>query len=128
MAANDPTEGKLRGLVGKIRRATMADRTDNPRAHNPIARALADGRPVADTYDSTCIDHTLYFPRSGLLAINFVKGKHSYDYFTVDQDTYQGLRDAESPGGYFNAALRDDHSIYRGQRALLPTWRGRRFR
>jgi len=109
-ARRDATEGGFGGLVrGFIRRVT-------------------EGKPEVHDYESTCIDHTVYWPRSGTLAINFVKGRHAYDYFTVDRETYKDLTEAESAGGFFNAELRDQHSIYGGQSHLLKSRKGKRFR
>lgn len=69
---------------------------------------------------SSMIERICYDEEARSLEIRF-RGSGRYFYFDVDEAVYEGLRDAESAGRYFNERIK-------GRHRCLPDPQRRRFR
>ena len=59
-------------------------------------------------HDSSMIESSTYDTDSKTLTIEF-KGGASYEYYNVDEDTYNGLCSAPSTGKYFGSNIKGSY-------------------
>lgn len=60
-------------------------------------------------HDSSMISYTSYDKEKLLLTVEFTGG-NTYEYYDVDEDTYNGLCAASSVGKYFLSTIRNHYA------------------
>lgn len=66
-------------------------------------------KPFIPILNSSQLSGRRYFPESKTLDLKFKRGD-VYSYFEVEQETYTGLVNSESPGAYFHKKIKTQHT------------------
>lgn len=55
--------------------------------------------------NSSTISQAVYFPATRVLRLHFTSGA-IYDFFEVHPSTWNGMKEADSPGKYYNTSIK----------------------
>ena len=87
--------------------------------------AVLEGGKVTVQLSSSAIASASYEPDTSLMQITFTSG-NTYDFPGTDQQTFEGLVTAPSPGSYYNEHIKGtSHQISRLTSGLTHHWGAR---